>query len=358
MTAQSGDVPFERVGVTNKAILAGAPLAAIGYPWALQRFNANAAGIFEPGHRADALVWFGAGFFLMLAFAVPAAGLFAAIRLAREGKTSKARERAKLVALLVVAAPPVYTFLGVIGYMANIPVPEEWVLAGIWTLLILIIVLSSDTEGPAPASKPEPGTLRLAHGMMACVIVCMFLAFHIFNHLAGLMGADAHKSVMKTIRLVYGSSPAESVLVALFVVQILTGLYLAQRRLRTPADGFRTFQIASGIYLAFFIAGHMNTIFIYARTWSDPPIVTDWAFATSEAWGGLVKSAWSNRLIPHYMLGVFFVLAHIGAGVRVIMLGHGFKEGAANRTMFAVTAMAFAVAQAIILGMLGVRLNI
>src|SRR5262249_6982662 len=44
--------------------------------------------------------------------------------------------------------------------------------------------------------------------------------------------------------------------VALFLFQIGTGLFFAWRLTAAPTDRFRTFQIASGVYLAFYVLGH------------------------------------------------------------------------------------------------------
>jgi hypothetical protein len=78
-------------------------------------------------------------------------------------------------------------------------------------------------------------------------------------------------------------------------------------------DGFRTFQIASGIFLAAYVLGHMNSVFVFARLYFR--IDSDWAFATG-APSGLVKDAWNIRLVPHYGLAAFFVLSHLAAGGR------------------------------------------
>ena len=43
-------------------------------------------------------------------------------------------------------------------------------------------------------------------------------------------------------------------------------------------DRFRTFQIASGIFLAAYVLGHMNSVFVFARHYLG--IDSDWAFAT------------------------------------------------------------------------------
>jgi hypothetical protein len=60
--------------------------------------------------------------------------------------------------------------------------------------------------------------------------------------------------------------------------QIGTGLFLAWRWSAAPQDFHRTFQVASGAYLSLFILGHMNSVFIYARSFLGIP--TDWNFAT------------------------------------------------------------------------------
>ena len=58
----------------------------------------------------------------------------------------------------------------------------------------------------------------------------------------------------------------------------------------------------------------MNSVFIFARTYLG--IDTGWDFATG-APTGLVRDHWNIRLGPHYWLAVFFVLAHLAAGMRV-----------------------------------------
>src|SRR5262249_40062948 len=45
------------------------------------------------------------------------------------------------------------------------------------------------------------------------------------------------------------------------------GALLRLASYRAPSDRFRTFQIASGVYLAFYVLGHMDSVFIFARTY-------------------------------------------------------------------------------------------
>jgi len=71
-------------------------------------------------------------------------------------------------------------------------------------------------------------------------------------------------------------------LVALFLFQAGSGVYLATRSDVRPINRFRTFQIASGIFLAVYLLG-MNSAFVFARL--DLGIDSDWALATAASSG-------------------------------------------------------------------------
>jgi hypothetical protein len=186
------------------------------------------------------------------------------------------------------------------------------------------------------------------------VVLCLYVLFHLTNHLFGLIGPDAHASVMKIGRVAYRSGVGEPLLVAAMIFQIATGLVLAWRW-SAAAQGFhRTFQVASGAYLSLFILGHMNSVFIYARSFLGIP--TDWNFAIG-APTGLIHDAWNIRLLPHYALGVFFVLSHIASGLRVVLIAHGIDRRNADRLWMICVAMSIVAAAAIIAGMCGIRIG-
>jgi hypothetical protein len=98
----------------------------------------------------------------------------------------------------------------------------------------------------------------------------------------------------------------------------------------------------------------MNSVFVFARLYLG--VDSDWAFATG-APSGLTKDAWNIRLVPHYGLGVFFVLSHLAAGARVLMLSHGVTRRHADRFMIGGATAAGLVAFAIVFGMCGARLD-
>src|SRR5215469_17082550 len=128
--------------------------------------------------------------------------------------------------------------------------------------------------------------------------------------------------------------------------------------LRTPMSGRWTVSAPSRSLAAFFLAayvlGHMNSVFVFARLYLR--IDSDWAFATG-APSGLVKDAWNIRLVPHYGLAVFFVLSHLAAGGRSVLLAHGVARRFADRFLIASATAAGLVALVIMLGMCGARLT-
>ena len=66
-------------------------------------------------------------------------------------------------------------------------------------------------------------------------------------------------------------------------------------------------------------------------------------------------NSWSIRLVPHYALGVFFVLAHLCSGLRIVLIAHGVSATSANRIWTAGLAASALVSVAIMSGLCGVR---
>ena len=329
-----------------------APLAALSYPVILTGFNASVTTITKSD--VGALPWLTAAVLLLLAFAVPTIALVAAMHFAEIRQPTLAQLRAKRMALLAVAAPTLFTFIGVVLTMLGDPVPDTWFWVACWVLAV-VAFFRADGNAPAPAEvQPIPAALRVAHGISALVIIGIFLALHISNHLTALVGPSTYDVVMKIFRHVYRTEVLQPLLVTLFLFQIGTGLYLVWRHTAVPSDRFRTFQIASGVYLAFYVLGHMNSVFIFARTYLG--VDTGWNFATG-APAGLIKDPWNIRLLPHYWLAVFFVLSHIAAGTRNVMMAHGARKAFADRFIIGGAVTAAIIATAIMLGMCGLRLR-
>lgn len=314
---------------------------ALLYPFLLHAFSetAGAAGP-HPNAALAAIGWL----CLLMAGATPLIGLGWAYRL--RGASDATNDRVRTLAYLTMIAPPLFVFIGVTRGLIGRPLSDETAWLAFWGAAILFIGFRS----PVPAKAPPPW-LRVAHGVLASLIV-LFVAFHLSNHLSGLVGPELHAAIMKAGRTVYRFPLVEMLLVGLLLGQIVIGLVLARRWGRLPGDGFRVFQIGSGLYLAAFIVTHLNSALISARAVRH--IETDWAWA-SGAPEGLIHDAWNIRLIPHYGWGAFFVLAHLSLGLRHIMIAHGFPLPLANRLWTAGIVVCGLVAAAIVAALLGLR---
>ncbi|MCF7532295.1 hypothetical protein [Pseudomonas petrae] len=325
---------------------------AAGYPWLLDAFHWAVAPSGAAVSSGDISVgaFALASLILILAFAMPLLSLTIAGRPQHSSTTTAANIRARRFALLTVAAPTIYVFFGVLSYMAGSKVPDTW----IWTPAWLLFGFLASRNTAAVIRPPARGSarLRVAHGVSGA-LAALYVLFHIFNHLFGLISPEAHAAVMDIGRTVYRAKLVEPLLVTVMLFQIFTGLRLVWTWSETSVDRYRMFQIASGVFMSIFILGHMNSVFFYARTWLDIP--TDWSFATG-APTGLIHDAWNIRLLPHYALGVFFVLAHLASGLRVVMLTHGVKPVAANRLWWVAVCLSAFISAAIMCGMTGMRL--
>jgi hypothetical protein len=314
--------------------------AALTYPFFLKAFHAA----ISPGH-----VWL-AALLLIGAFAMPLSGIWFAWRLNDMGDAPLFGLRARRLAFASMAAPPLFVFVGVAPGLAGIHVPDITIWIAIWLTAGLFVWFAPDGPVPQTPTRPIAGW-RVAHGVAAALIAC-FVLFHLTNHLFGLEGPETHKAIMAVGRKVYRAPFIEPVLVTLLLFQIASGVRLAWRWSSLKVDAYRIFQVGSGAYLAMFLLAHMNSAFISARAVHH--IDTNWAWA-SGAPTGLIHDAWNIRLLPHYALGVFFILGHLASGLRVVMIAHGVRASIANRLWIAGLAAAALIAATIIAGLCGVR---
>ena len=322
--------------------------AAIAYPFLLQAFH---LAVSPPDAAASVAGTASAAVLLLLAFAMPLSGLAFAYRLSGVPQPSRFDLRARRLAFASIAAPPLFVFLGVAPGLLGLHIPEVAVWTAIWLAAGLSVWLGSDATAPARTPQSIAGW-RVAHGVAAAVIAC-FVLFHLTNHLFGLAGPQTHAAIMKAGRKVYRSAFVEPVLVALLLFQVFSGVRLAWRWSALRLDAYRVFQIGSGAYLAAFILAHLNSALVSARTVHK--IDTNWAWA-SGAPAGLIHDAWNIRLLPHYALGVFFVLGHLASGLRIVLMAYGVGGTIAHRVWVAGLIAGAAISTVIICALCGLRI--
>ena len=284
-----------------------------------------------------ALIWAGPAvspLFLAVALVVPALGV---VGVHRAGNTYP---RAREVALVAVAAPPLYSWLGgLLDFQSVLPVHA----LGIWypTWAALALVAASDDARTVIAARSRPGRLAFAHGCSGAVIALFGLA-HVANHITGLWGGERHIAVMAALRTIYRMPVVEGVLLAAVTFQVLTGLALLRRHAERDGSWWDTAQVTSGAYLAGFFLSHL-TAALRAR-WLRG-VDTNWLWLTADS---MLSDPWSARLAPYYALGVVALGLHAGLGLRYVMHARGWSLASANRAGI-VVPMASAVASALIM---------
>ena len=133
---------------------------------------------------------------------------------------------------------------------------------------------------------------------------------------------------------------------------MVSGVILLWRVTAARSDLYQTLQTSTGAFLAAFIVSHLNAVFILGRAATKLDTTFLWA---SGAPVGLLSDAWNVRLIPHYSLGVWFVITHIGLGLRGVLLAHRVSRPAADRLAWAVGALGAAFALTITVAQLSVH---
>ena len=322
----------------RKALALIPAAAALAYPFVLAAF-----------HAVVSISAAGAAALLILAFALPLSGFAVVYRLTRAPQSSESLAAVRL-AYASLAAPPLFVLLGVARGLLHIHIPEFTLWGACW-MAAAVYVWFAPGMAPADRIQAPPAAWRVAHGISAAFIAC-YVLFHLTNHLFGLAGPDTHAAIMKAGRTVYRSAFIEPVLVTLLLFQVGSGVRLAWRWSSARNDVYRIFQVGSGAYLAAFILTHMNSALVSAR--AVHKIDTDWGWA-SGAPLGLIHDAWNIRLLPHYALGVFFIIGHLCSGLRVVMLAHGVRVRVADRIWCAGLVAGAAIATAIICALCGLR---
>lgn len=145
--------------------------------------------------------------------------------------------------------------------------------------------------------------VKTAHHVSGLVLA-VFIAVHLVNHLFALAGPEKHIEIMSALRSVYRHPLAETVLLSATVFQVVTGLRLLySRKAQTTAEKI---QVWSGLYLAFFLVIHVSAVLMGRYV---EQLDTNFYYAAA----GL--NLWPARLffIPYYLSAVAAIGLHLGA---------------------------------------------
>ena len=226
-----------------------------------------------------------------------------------------------------------------LDFQNAVPINGLAVWIPLWTSLGWVAFTEKAKTPGAPRTRSRG--LAVAHGISASVIT-IFAVAHLTNHLTGLWGAQLHMAVMTTLRLGYRHPIVESILLVSVGFQFVSGLRLLQHKVAIAESWFDTLQAASGAYLAMFFVSHLSAVF-RARYFRQ--IDTNWLWLTADS---LLRDPWSARLAPYYFLAVIALGAHVGLGLRYVVLSHGRSPAMASRVFTALTTAAVGAAALIL----------
>ena len=328
--------------------------AALFYPLTVKALYESGKLLHRVNGPGDLLGWIAIAVSVGLVYGVPAVGVGAAYLLGRDERTSSAELMVRRLAHLAVASPPLFVLSGVVFYLLHAPSGDS----ALWSILWLAALAATawamrwqGTDRPA-SSTPNPIALRVAHGTSALLIVLIFLAWHLLNHASAVFSHEFNRAMMNALRKWYRSDLVQPVLVTLMMFQVVSGVILFWRATAARSDLYRTLQTSTGAFLTAFIVSHLNAVFILGRAVTKVDTNFLWA---SGAPVGLLPDAWNVRLIPHYSLGVWFVITHMGLGLRGVLLAHQVSPSLADRAAWAVSSLGAAVALTITIAQLSVH---
>jgi hypothetical protein len=330
------------------------PALALLYPQAVSALYASGKLQNLAGRPGPAVAWLSIALSVALVYSVPATGIGVAWALGRRERNSSSELLARRLAHLAVAAPPLFVLIGVVFFLLGSPKGDSVFWPILWLTVLAAgawVIATQNSEQPI-SSKPNPIPLRIAHGTSALLIILAFLGWHLLNHASAAFSPEFNQAMMFALRKWYRSEFVQPVLVTLMLFQVVSGVILCWRATAFRSDLYQTLQTSTGAFLTAFIVSHLNAVFILARAVTKVDTTFLWA---SGAPVGLLPDAWNVRLIPHYSLGVWFLITHIGLGLRGILLAHRVSPLVAGRVVWVVSALGAAFALTITVAQLRVH---
>lgn len=150
--------------------------------------------------------------------------------------------------------------------------------------------------------------MRRAHRASGAILGTFVLA-HMANNLAALAGAAVHRQILEALRTVYRFPPAEALLLACVLIQVISGIRLAWRGWPNARSLTERAQILSGAYLAFFLAVHLGAVLVARGMFN---IDTDFKFAAA----GIQRYPDALFFVPYYFLAVASLGIHLACALR------------------------------------------
>jgi len=147
--------------------------------------------------------------------------------------------------------------------------------------------------------------IKKIHSFSALVIT-IFVAIHLLNHLYSILGAAQHIELMTNLRIVYRNVFVETILILSVFIQMFSGIRLFVEKRKIPLTNFDKIQLWSGLYLAVFFTFHLAAVFIGRQLLN---LDTNFYFGVA----GLNSFPFNLFFIPYYGLAILSFFGHIAS---------------------------------------------
>ena len=176
--------------------------------------------------------------------------------------------------------------------------------------------------------------IRRLH-LLTGAFLLLFIALHMFNHLAAFESPQAHIDRMESLRTVYRNPVIEIVLLVAVLVQLVLGIRLLLKARNDTYTLVGRLQVVSGAYLAFFLIIHVSVVMM-GRTILG--LDTNFWFAAA----GYQTTLTALFFVPYYFLAILALFIHLGCAAYWLMnSGKGTRLSPAT-TIFILTGICLA----------------
>ena len=140
----------------------------------------------------------------------------------------------------------------------------------------------------------------------------VFIGLHLLNHLLILHSEALHIRFMKSARKIYRNKFVESLLFLAVLLQVISGITLVIMKWNKVENYFDRIQIASGLYLSFFLLNHVMAV-LRGRYILK--------MDTNIYYGAGVMNMWPQKLffIPYYSFAILSFFFHVACVHRLKM---------------------------------------
>ena len=330
------DNPRQRSSAIDQGVLGGGRLAALAwlvpilYPFSF-------AAIFRGAQIARTHTAIGIPVVLlalMWALAGPFVALFVLKNNRADAISGVPYRLALYGALVATISPALYNLTARIA--TGLPM---------WYLVTALAAVASVL--PLSESRMRTEQVRRLHRFSA-LLIGIFVAAHLSNHVVAIVSVSAHTAVMETLRIVYRQRLIEIALIGSLVLQLGTGATLVwHAHLRRPSKGIGL-QALSGLYLAVFILAHVSAVLL-----ARPGENTNFVWAAGQA--GLLANPRAAASLPYYLLGVAAVFVHIAYPLHLRALAY-LSDLSVRRLSYAAMGCGGLVVLALALALCGIHL--